>query len=253
MGVRVDTGSDAAPLVLVVDDDRDVRRLLEAALTVRGIRVASAENGQVGIDLIVHETPRLIVLDYWMPVMDGAAFMRRLDGLLVRRPPVILFTAIEDDPGLARELGVDVYVQKPIELSRFIKLCEAMLRCGVSPEVATPRPQGVERRVFPRRHHRRSVEVRIAGGRAAPAFILDVSEGGLGLELAPEAVRPPASLAPPPGTYVAVTVTLRDGQRVVFDTRVRHSTPSGKVGVEFFALDAVRRRGLSALLDEATG
>ena len=69
--------SSTAATVLIVDDDPDVRRLLEAALKVRGFRVMNAEHGEAALRCVVHEKPRLIVLDYTMPVMDGARFLAK--------------------------------------------------------------------------------------------------------------------------------------------------------------------------------
>src|SRR5437899_1607273 len=110
---------DHSPLVLVVDDDPDVRNLLAALLTRRGLRVMQAGNGRVALDLALAEPPRLIVLDLVMPVMGGAELMRELDRAFSPRPAVILFTAAAEQERIARELAVDVCVEKPVDLARF--------------------------------------------------------------------------------------------------------------------------------------
>ncbi len=230
------------PLVLVVDDDEDVRLLLQTALTGRGYRVITAANGQEGLQHLERELPRLVVLDYWMPVLDGAGFMEEVHRRFTRRPPVILFTAVHDQPLLARNLGVDVYVEKPIELGRFLRLVEATLRGGSLPEPVLPWDSDTERRARPRLHHERAVEVRFPGRRAfVPAALVDVSEGGMGLV---------ASVAPPPWSYVSVALVFADGRRCELDARVKHSEPNGRFGVQFFALDRARQECLSRLLQE---
>jgi CheY-like chemotaxis protein len=233
----------AAPLVLLVDDEEDVRRLLATVLTHRGLRVMEAQNGREALDRIGEELPRLIILDLWMPVMDGASFMRELHAQLTSRPPVIMFTAHHDAPNLVRDLGVDVYVEKPVDLPRFIKLVEAMLRAA--PALSRPAPwfEVGERREWLRRPHRRGVEVRMPGGRFfQPAFCIDISEEGMLLEL---------GLPAQPGQYLAVAVVLSDGRRMELDARVRHIAPDGRAGVQFFALDATRRAGIASMLAEA--
>lgn len=231
------------PLVLLVDDEEDVRRLMATVLTHRGLRVAQAQNGREALERINEEIPRLIILDFWMPEMDGAAFMRELRAQLTTHPPVILFTAHQDQPNLVRDLGVDVYVEKPVDLPRFIKLVEAMLRAA--PALSRPAPwyEVGERRECLRRPHRRGVEVRLPGGRFfQAAFCIDISEEGMLLEL---------GLPAKPGQYLAVAVVLSDGRRIELDARVRHANPDGRAGVQFFALDATRRAGIASMLAEA--
>lgn len=230
-------------LILVVDDDEDVRGLLRAALTPRGYRIAEAADGQEALERVTAEVPALIVLDYWMPVLDGAGFMGELCRMLSRRPPVILFTAMHDDPQLARALGVDVYVEKPVDLLRFARLVEATLR-GTSRGAlgGSPGTAGQERRVRPRLIYRRAVQVRTTGAiQYTPAFTIDVSEAGMGIQV-------PLPLSR--GAYLAIAVQLPDGRRVELDARVRHAA-DGRVGVQFFAIDSRGRAAIDLMLAEA--
>jgi signal transduction histidine kinase/DNA-binding response OmpR family regulator len=71
----------AAPgngLALVVDDDPAAREILSRLLEAKGWRTVEAENGQAALQALVRETPRLILLDLMMPVMDGFTFLERL-------------------------------------------------------------------------------------------------------------------------------------------------------------------------------
>ncbi len=217
-----------------------MRVLLTSALEPRGYRVQGCANGREGITAVGREVPSLIVLDYWMPLLDGAGFMRELSAMLVELPPVILFTAVADDPRLARDLGVDVYVEKPVDLNRFLKLVDATVRAGKQARPAVPWPAPAERRRATRRRMRRAVEVRLEGTqRFAPAFTVDLSECGVCLDL---------GFGIEPGAHLAVGFVLPDGRRVEICARVSRAMPDGRVGVEWVRLDEPRRELLAALL-----
>jgi CheY-like chemotaxis protein len=64
--------------ILVVDDDKSLRRLYQAELEAEGYRVILAENGQQAVKLAASESPDLIVMDLRMPEMDGLEAMARL-------------------------------------------------------------------------------------------------------------------------------------------------------------------------------
>jgi DNA-binding response OmpR family regulator len=241
-----------SPLILVVDDDPEVRRLLAGGLSVRGFRVQLAANGREGMDRLRAEVPRLVVLDFWMPVLDGAGFMQEMRDFLPKRPPVILFTAVHDKPDLVRSLGVDVYVEKPIQMSRFVKLVEATLR-GAAVVGLPEEPGGRERRVRARFVHRRTVEIRLPGANTfRSARTIDVSEGGLCLELGDGDGdgHGAGGGTLPKDAHLGVAVELRDGRRVELDGLVKH-VRDGRIGVQFLPLDSTRAAAVQILLHEA--
>lgn len=87
---------DASALVLVVEDDDDTRTAVCEMLEEEGYLVASARNGQEAEDYLHSGTrPDCILLDLWMPVMDGWTFTNRLQQLGGRPIPVIITTAAE--------------------------------------------------------------------------------------------------------------------------------------------------------------
>ena len=104
--------------VLVADDERDIREMLVDTLVDAGYDVLEAAYGELALDLARRESPDLVLLDVWMPVMDGLEVLRRLrespdmEGL-----PVILLTAmsaIEGEPA-GLKLGVQHYITKPFD------------------------------------------------------------------------------------------------------------------------------------------
>jgi CheY-like chemotaxis protein len=78
--------------VLIVDDDKNLRRLYQAELEAEGYQIAVAENGRQATEMITRQTPDLVVLDIRMPEMDGLEAMSRILGEN-RRVPIILNTA----------------------------------------------------------------------------------------------------------------------------------------------------------------
>ena len=103
--------------ILVVDDEPEVRQLMEHFLTERGYEVRLAENGQLALAALETFTPDVVLLDMHMPEMDGLETLKRL---AVRSPslPVIMITVNEDIETTARllQLGAADYVPKPFNL-----------------------------------------------------------------------------------------------------------------------------------------
>jgi DNA-binding response OmpR family regulator len=104
--------------VLVVEDDRDTREMVELILKIDGYLVATACDGAEALDAVVREPPCLILLDLAMPVMDGKTFARRLRELPDQRlatTPILLLTAIGDVDDVVRETGAVGLLRKPVE------------------------------------------------------------------------------------------------------------------------------------------
>lgn len=94
--------------VLVVDDDRSIRDLLGIALSFEdGVaEVRSAANGVDAVALCSHFAPDLVVLDYWMPNMDGEAAAARIRDLHPAARIVAFSGTLDDKPHWADELYV---------------------------------------------------------------------------------------------------------------------------------------------------
>lgn len=108
------------PLILVVDDNSEIREFLISALN-RDYEVLSAENGEIALALATGKIPDLIISDVMMPVMDGFEFCRNIK--LDERTshiPIILLTARSGDihelDGL--KTGADVYLTKPFSMQK---------------------------------------------------------------------------------------------------------------------------------------
>ena len=117
-----------APLVLIVDDDQDLRDLLREILIDAGYRTVTAANGCIGIATFRSAEPDLVLLDVAMPVMDGLAFLRlRNDEACRPAVPVVVMSA-ENRELEARRLGAQQFVAKPFDLDDIIEVVERWLR-----------------------------------------------------------------------------------------------------------------------------
>jgi two-component system, OmpR family, alkaline phosphatase synthesis response regulator PhoP len=114
--------------ILVVDDQSNIRRLLQDYLGEQGFRVVIAENGLQALYTARHEKPDLIILDIMMPEMDGYSFLRTYRK--EKETPVVLLTAKveETDTILGLELGADDYITKPFRMGELLARIRAVLR-----------------------------------------------------------------------------------------------------------------------------
>jgi CheY-like chemotaxis protein len=121
------------PTVLVVDDAAEMRLLLRAMLGRAGYRVIVADSGAQGLQLLEHEAPALIVVDFMMPGMDGPAFIQRVRQIPRHRDlPVLMLTAAPEERHIeaAFSAGADDFLTKPVERRIITERVEAMIRAA---------------------------------------------------------------------------------------------------------------------------
>jgi CheY-like chemotaxis protein len=126
---RPDADGDVAervkrPVVLIVEDDIDIRETMVELLCERGFDAFGAVNGEAGIaklrELVATTPPCLVLLDVMMPVMNAEMFRAaQLADPAIAGIPVVLMSAYRDVAGQARALGVE-YVTKPIGIAALI-------------------------------------------------------------------------------------------------------------------------------------
>lgn len=118
-----------APLILVIDDEPDIRTLVQEILEDEQYQVRSAENGQSARDALKEITPDLILLDIWMPDIDGISLLKEWAEAGSLPCPVVMMsghgtveTAIE-----ATRLGAYDFLEKPLSLAKLLLTVENAL------------------------------------------------------------------------------------------------------------------------------
>ena len=115
--------------ILVVDDDKNTRRLLQAVLEQNGYRVFSAENGEKALTILDDQHVDLVVLDIMMPKMDGYEFTKTLRESNNNLP--ILMVSAKQLPSDKKQgflVGTDDYMTKPIDEEEMLWRIKALLR-----------------------------------------------------------------------------------------------------------------------------
>jgi CheY-like chemotaxis protein len=106
------------PRILVVEDDDDAREAMVALLQMKGYRAVPAGNGKEALDYLHHApVPDLIILDLWMPVMDGWQFRaEQIKDPRLKKVPVIVVTALSDRD----DVDANEVIIKPVDVDRLL-------------------------------------------------------------------------------------------------------------------------------------
>jgi two-component system OmpR family response regulator len=130
---------DAAS-ILIVDDDREIRELLEENLTNFGFSPVAVANGREMFHRLESDKYDMVLLDVMLPGEDGLVLCRRLrtPGAPYEHTPVIFLTALGDttDRVVGLELGGDDYLPKPFQMRELVARIRALLRRASIPSVA---------------------------------------------------------------------------------------------------------------------
>lgn len=118
----------APPVVLLVEDDPEIRRWLRVILEAEGYRLLFAETGEQGVIEAAARRPELILLDLGLPDLDGVEVIRRVRGWT--STPIIVISARgqEQDKVEALDAGADDYVSKPFGVSELLARVRVALR-----------------------------------------------------------------------------------------------------------------------------
>jgi DNA-binding response OmpR family regulator len=108
--------ADIALSVLVIDDDELERTLIADRLATRGIKVGECANGAEGLERLSKEKVPVVIVDWYMPVMDGIEFTEKFRAANVNDTYVIMLTSRKEDFDFARgyRAGVDDYLTKGV-------------------------------------------------------------------------------------------------------------------------------------------
>lgn len=138
--------------ILVIDDEKDIRELLQYNLTKEGYDVWTAKTGEEGFEAARSKKPDLIVLDLMLPGIDGLEVCRMLRSAApTKNIPILMLTAkgTETDQVVGLELGADEYIVKPfgvkILLARIKNLFRGREKRAEAPVVIKSGPLEIDR------------------------------------------------------------------------------------------------------------
>lgn len=121
--------------LLIVEDDPDIRKLLNTTLMFKGYRVITAQNGKEALEIIGKEHPRIVIADIMMPQLDGFGLVHRLRiNPETRNVPVVFISATyvsSEDRDFALKIGVTRFIQKPVDLDKLLKTIAELLERDV--------------------------------------------------------------------------------------------------------------------------
>jgi two-component system OmpR family response regulator len=135
----------SAKHVLIVDDEKRIREVVEYALQKDGFRVSSVADGLAALSAVERDPPDLVVLDVMLPGLDGLSVCRQIRAQ--RATPILFLSARADevDRIVGLELGGDDYLVKPFSPRELVARVRAVLRRF---EAATGEPRPVETRAL---------------------------------------------------------------------------------------------------------
>lgn len=115
--------------ILVVEDDKNLRKLISATLKQNGYNSLMAENGEIALDIMDKEHIDLVISDIMMPKLDGYNLVKALRDSGYNMP-ILMVTAKEmfEDKRKGFNVGVDDYMVKPIDINEMILRVGALLR-----------------------------------------------------------------------------------------------------------------------------
>jgi two-component system KDP operon response regulator KdpE len=116
------------PLILIIEDESPLRRLLRSALAAEGYRLAEAETGGQGLRLAAQQPPDLVILDLGLPDVDGQEVLRQLRQWL--RAPILILSARDQEQQKVTALdnGADDFVTKPFHTAELLARIRVALR-----------------------------------------------------------------------------------------------------------------------------
>ena len=122
--------------ILLVDDDPNIRQLVNLYLVKEGFEVEMAERGDEALKKVLASPPNLMLLDVMLPGMDGWQVLR--ETRKTSNVPIIMLTAKDEtfDKVLGLELGADDYIAKPFDMKELVARIKAVIRRYQAPEPA---------------------------------------------------------------------------------------------------------------------
>ena len=234
--------------VLVVDDEERIRSSLRGILSDEGFRVVDTGNAPGVMDLIARESPAIVLLDVWMPEMDGIELLRRIKSEQPRVPVIMISGHANIQSAVAAtKLGAADFIQKPFSVSGLLaSIARALEGDSAGPDPSNARGMSAEVRAAGRKAIR-------AGATAQRTVARSIVMGGQGLHTG---LKTGVILHPAPAGFGIVFTSLADETAIpvrfenVTDTGYNTTLTSGGRSVRTVEhlLSALHEFGITNLL-----
>ncbi len=120
--------------ILIIDDEQQIRRLLEITLSAGGYKIIEAQTGKEGILMAASHQPSLIILDLGLPDMDGTEVLKNLREWFQKPIMILSVRSAEEDIVRALDNGANDYLTKPFRTGELQARLRALLRINQQPE-----------------------------------------------------------------------------------------------------------------------
>lgn len=121
-------------LILIIDDEVQIRRLLEITLSANGFKISEASTGKEGLALASQNQPELIILDLGLPDMDGFGVLKRLREWYTKPIVILSVRNAEDDIVRALDSSANDYLTKPFRTGELLERIRSAIRQNKLPE-----------------------------------------------------------------------------------------------------------------------
>lgn len=123
--------------ILIVEDEPEIRELLNFSLTRTGFRVTEAESGECALQQLLNQRPDLVIVDWMLPGMSGVDLAKRIrKDEVTSSLPLMMLTARNDEADVLKsfDTGIDDYMSKPFSPKELIARIKALMRRSGVPE-----------------------------------------------------------------------------------------------------------------------